>query len=165
VLREKVSDDDLERAWLARFGAPLYGESLVRGEPAPRAEEVFRSALDLARRDASVARALPVALWRQRARLDFDELVRLARAHGVERTLGFFLELTARLAGGDQRLLALADSLRPRLPSQAVDFFPTRGRLERAAAEENTPPVARDWGYRMNLGMDSFASMFEKATR
>ncbi len=42
-------------------------------------------------------------------------------------------------------------------------FF-TRGEslLARAVAEERTPPVARSWGYRMNMPIDSFESMFEK---
>ena len=97
-----TTSDDLMRGWLAHYGAPLYGESLVRGTPAPNVEDVLVSALSLAHRDASVARALPVAFWRQRDHLDFSQLARRASESGDERTLGFFLELTAKLAN-DQR--------------------------------------------------------------
>jgi hypothetical protein len=38
-----------------------------------------------------------------------------------------------------------------------------QGTLARALADQNTPPVARSWGYRMNMGMDVFESMFAKA--
>lgn len=160
-----VDRDDLERAWLAHYGAPLYGRSLVRGQAAPKAEDVLAAALDLAHRDASVARALPVAFWRQRGHLDFGELARRAREIGSERELGFFLELTARL-GNDAKMLGEARALRPPVPHvEATDFFPVRGPLEREAGVKNSPPVALEWGFRMNMGMDSFQSMFEKAAR
>jgi RHS repeat-associated protein len=60
----------------------------------PRPERVLAEALPLARREAAVARALPVALYRTRKRLDFDLLRRMARERGQGRTLGFFLDLS-----------------------------------------------------------------------
>jgi hypothetical protein len=30
-------------------------------------------------------------------------------------------------------------------------------------AEEKTPPVARRWDFRMNMGLDTFAGTFRKA--
>lgn len=102
---------------------------------------------------------------RQRGRLDFGKLARQAREAGSERELGFFLELTARL-GNDQKMLGQARLLRRPGPHlDATDFFPVRGRLEREAAARNSPPVALEWGFRMNMGMDSFESMSGKATR
>lgn len=153
----------LTRAWLAHYGAPLYGGAAVEGLRAPGLERVLARALPLSRRDATVARALPVLLWLQRARVDMAELQRRARRTGQARRLGFFLDLTGRLAG-DDGLARAARGLRGSGRPRRLDFFPTRGRLERQLAEAHTPPVARDWGYRMNMGMDSFESMFTKAS-
>lgn len=162
----RVSRDDLVRGWLAYYGAPLYGTSLVRGMNPPTVEEVVADALALARKDSSVARALPVMVFQQRTRLNLEALALRARRTHHERELGFFLELTGKL-GGDAQLEGAARKLRNahHMRRALVDFFPARGALERMAAEQNTPDVARDWGYRMNMGMDSFRSMFAKATR
>jgi transcriptional regulator with XRE-family HTH domain len=154
------SQSDLTRAWLARLGAPLYGKSLVEGQRQPAAEGVLARALELAHQDATVARALPVVFMRQRHNLDLDELRRRARRANQARTLGFFLDLTGRLTD-DQDLRRAAEPLRPkRVP--LTDFFKTRSELERTLAEANTPDVAREWGYRLNMGMDSFESLLAK---
>ena len=44
-----------------------------------------------------------------------------------------------------------------------VDFFAdaTSPRL-RALAERNTPDLARDWNYRLNMSMDDFRTVLEK---
>src|SRR5438477_13123334 len=103
------------RAWLARYGAPLLGSSAVEGHAAPSREDVFAEALGLARKDSSVARALPVALWRNRSKLDLLKLKAMASNAGQERTLGFFLDLTGRL--GRRRKLTQAA---PSLPTPSV---------------------------------------------
>jgi DNA-binding phage protein len=154
------SRSDLTRAWLAKLGAPLYGKSLVEGRRQPDPEVVLTRALKLAHEDATVARALPVVFMRQRHNLKLDELRRRARRANQARTLGFFLDLTGRLTG-DEDLRSAAQPLRPkRVP--LTDFFKTRSELERTLAEANTPEVARDWGYRLNMGMDSFESLLAK---
>jgi transcriptional regulator with XRE-family HTH domain len=157
------AEPDLVRVWLAHYGAPLYGATAAKAEEEPRAEYVLAEALKLARQDATVARVLPVALYRSRDRLDLAELRRLAGERGEGRALGFFLVLTAELAG-DPSLARAARPLRPRRPRQrATQFFPVRSRLERRLAEEKTPPVARRWDFRMNMGLDTFEGMFRKA--
>ena len=155
--------EDLKRAWLAHYGAPLYGESMLSGRAAPDLEKLVVDALALGRRDPSLTRALPVLLWRRRGDLDMAKLSRLARGKGRERTLGFFLDLAGRLSG-DRRLRSAAVALRPSSPRRPTNFFTNhQGQLARALADKNTPPVARSWGYRMNMGMDAFESMFAKA--
>src|SRR5262245_1428506 len=67
------------QAWLAHLGAPLYGSTAVMASDVPAPERALAEALPLARREPSVARALPVALYRCRGRLDFSLLRRLAR--------------------------------------------------------------------------------------
>jgi hypothetical protein len=106
---------------------------------------------------------LPLAIARNRALLDLPELRRLAVQRGQGSTLGFFLDLTAELSG-DHGLARAARPLRPRrAPKRASQFFKVRSRLERRLAEAKTPDVARRWNFRMNMSMDSFASMFRKA--
>jgi len=136
---------------------------MLSGLAAPDLETLVIEVLPLSRRDPSVTRALPVLLWRRRRDLDLAKLVRLAQARGRERTLGFFLDLTARLSG-DRRLRSAAAALRPSSPRPSTNFFTNhQGALARVLADQNTPPVARVWGYRMNMGMDVFESMFAKA--
>jgi hypothetical protein len=160
------SAPELVQAWLAHLGAPLYGSTAVTAADVPRPERVLAEALPLARREAAVARALPVALYRTRKRLDFDLLRRMARERGQGPTLGFFLDLSAELSG--DRALAL--EARPlaaeaRRRKRASQFFKLRSATERRLAELKSPPAARRWGFRMNMSADSFASMFRKAAR
>jgi len=77
-----------------------------------------------------------------------------------------FLELTAELSGDR----SLAREARPlareeRRRKRASQFFKLRSATERRLAELKTPAVARQWGFRMNMSGDSFASMFRKAAR
>ena len=131
-------------------------------DPGPRLEEVLAEGLALSHRDATVARVLPLVLWRHWDRLDHGRLVRAATRRNERQSLGFFLELTGRL-GGDPRLASLSESLRDRRRSRARPFFAGRqGRMALALARKKTPPLARQWGYLMNMGMDSFASAFAK---
>lgn len=157
------ADADTVRAWLAHYGAPLYGASVANDVPAP--EIVLTFALPLARQDPSVARALPVALYLNRKSLNFARLRDLANERGQGRVLGFFLELTSRLSG-EPSLARAAKPLRPAAPrSNAIQFFGVRSKLERRIAEMRTPQVAKRWNFRMNMDLDSFASMFNKALK
>ena len=155
--REPTSDD--LKGWLAHYGAPLYGPQNLTAVPPP--ETALSSALPLARTSASVARALPLALWKTRKKLNLDRLLKEAERRGQARTLGFFLDLTSRLSG-DLAFARAAKKLRVRPLSRPTQFFrPTTAR-ERKLAELRTPEVARKWGFRMNMEMDSFESMFNK---
>ena len=160
------ADPERVQAWLAHLGAPLYGSTAVKASEVPPPERVLAEALPLARREAALARALPLALYRTRKRLDFSLLRRLARDRGQGRALGFFLDLTAELSGDR----SLAREARPlarevRRRERASQFFRLRSATERRLAELKTPAVARRWGFRMNMSADSFASMFRKAAR
>jgi transcriptional regulator with XRE-family HTH domain len=157
------SSDDVLEGWLAHYGASLYGIDL---DPAmaPPPEVVLSDALGLARRSATVARALPQAFWRCRRRLDFDRVLDEGRRRGRARELGFFLDLVHQLSGepvfGEAaRRLKVRQLRRPR-----QFFTPTTAR-ERRLAELVTPEPARRWGFRMNMDMDCFRTMFEKGSR
>jgi hypothetical protein len=161
---EAPAPPEIVQSWLSHLGAPLYGSTSVKSSDVPRPERVLAEALSLAHREAAVARALPLAFFRFRKRVDFPLLRRLAKERGQGRTLGFFLDLTAELSGDE----ALAREARPlkaevRRRARASQFFKLQSSMERRLAELKTPPVARRWGYRMNMSQDSFASMFRKA--
>jgi hypothetical protein len=158
----EVSRDRLQ-AWLAHYGAALYAPMLAPSE-VPRPESVLAEAMELARESATVARALPPAFWKSRDALDFDRLLEEGRRRGRARELGFFLELTSKLSG-DRRFQEAGKKLRVRPLRRPVQFFQPTTARERRLAELRTPEVARKWGFRMNMDMDSFASMFEKGNR
>ena len=58
-----------------------------------------------------------------------------------------------------------AAKLGVQVPARPVQFFSPTTERERKLAEMRTPEVARKWGFRMNLDMDSFESMFKKGAR
>jgi hypothetical protein len=128
----------------------------------PSLEKVLAQALTLSHDDATVARVLPLVFWAQRDRLDYGRLVCETTRLDERQTLGFFLELTGRLAR-DRRFASLARRLRDRRRSRVRPFFARpHGRRARAAARRKTPRIARRWGYLMNMGFESFASAFAK---
>jgi hypothetical protein len=158
--KDDESRAGLVRGWLRALGAPL-GASPPQ-EPLPRAESVVAEGFSLAHSDSTVARVMPLVLWRQRDTLDLDELVREATRRDERAAAGFFLELTGRL-GHDRRLTDVARPLRDRRRSRPKLFFGRpHGEFELALARRNTPALARKWGFLMNMGLDSFESTFTK---
>jgi hypothetical protein len=128
----------------------------------PALELVVAEALALSHQDAAVARVLPLVLWRNRAKLDHEELVHQASLRNESQALGFFLELAGTL-GSDPRLKAQARLLRDRRRTRVRPFFTrARGRRELALARTRTPALARRWGYLLNMDLASFGSTFDK---
>lgn len=153
-------DDQELRSWLKAWGAPLAADSSTG--PPPPLERVLVKAAGLARRDASVARGLPVCLWRNRSRLDLERLRREAQREGEKQALGFFLDLAGTLAG-DPDLRSAAERFRDRRVRKDRTFFvDARSALARQLARERTPAVARKWHFLMNMSMGTFASTFRK---
>ncbi len=96
------------RAWLADLGAPL-GAATAHGRRPPL-EEVLASGLSLAHRDSTVARVLPLVLWRQRDELDLERLRREATRRNEGPALGYFLEArwTTRQRTASRRCFVVA---------------------------------------------------------
>ena len=148
------------RAWLGTWGAPLAVGSEVA--ELPGVEHVFAEGCRLAHYDASVARGMPVFVWKNRRGLDLKRLRMEAQHVGEKRAVGFFLELTATLAR-DRDLAKAAEEFRDHRVRRSKDFFVGRNSTHaRSLAEQRTPPVARKWHFRMNVSMDSFSSTFRK---
>jgi DNA-binding transcriptional ArsR family regulator len=153
-------DSDVVRGWLAAVGAPLSAPTPARSMPS--LEDVVVAGLQLAHQDAGVARVFPVLLWRNRGRLDIAKLRRLATRRNERHALGYFLELTRRL-GRDRRLGLAAAGLRDRRRKSLRLFFSNvKGRAARADAAANTPPLAKKWGFLMNMDAEAFASEFAR---
>jgi hypothetical protein len=158
------SDGDLVCCWLSFYGAPLYGSSQVDPDTVPDVEMVLADSLRLSHERAVVARALPLVFWKSREKLDLDRLGREAGRRGQSHTLAFFLDLTAKLSG-ECIFDRAARRLGIHVPTRPVQFFSPTTKRERKLAEIHTPKVAKKWGFLMNMGMDSFESMFQKGTQ
>ena len=157
---DEESDAEV-RGWLVDLGALLD----ARGRKAPSLERALAAAARLSHRDSSVARILPALIWKHRDRLDQDRLLTEARRQGEKQALGFFVEMAAAL-GGDPSLVRWAKPLRDRRVRATKDFFQrSRSRYARQLAELHTPPPARRWGYRLNMGLDSFEAAFRRHVR
>jgi hypothetical protein len=126
------SRDTEVRSWLADAGAPLA--AAPPRTPPPSLEEVLAEAVVLSHRDSTVARVLPIVLWKQRHEVDFDRLVVEATRRDERHALGCFLELTGRL-GGDTRLVETARRLNDGRRRRARLFFVApHGRYQLAAS-------------------------------
>ena len=145
---------------LKRWGAPLHRTG-APGKPLSL-EETLAYGLRLARRDPDVAQVWPIVVGKNRAGLNLDELEFLARRLGQKRVLGFLLDLTGVLLK-DAALRSLAKRLRDQRVSRTEDFFLVqRGERARRLAGKNTPPLAREWSYRMNLTLESLQGHLNK---
>jgi hypothetical protein len=165
-LSHEASDSSLQqsqqlRSWLKGWGAPVPAISDEAGD-LPPLESVLAQGAKLAHLDASVARSLPVCVWRNRRSLDERRLRLEARRLGEQHAVGFFLELTGVLAG-DQSLVGAAQAFRDRRFKIERDFFSSdRDAYSRQLSAQRTPEVARRWQFRMNMTLDIFESTFRK---
>jgi hypothetical protein len=145
---------------LKRWGAPLADEG--RSPKKLSLEETLGSGLVLARRRPNVARVWPIVFAKNRDELNLDVLAQVARRFHQKRALGFFLSLMQKLLK-DARLAKAERQLREKRSLKTVDFFVIRrGRRARALAAKRTPALARKWGFRMNMPLDSFVAIFRK---
>jgi hypothetical protein len=155
-----TSTDAVTRGQLRALGAPL--QDAEKPVAAGELEEVLVRGVELARRDATVARVLPIVFWRARDVLDRDRLEEVARARHQKQAVGLMLAIVARL-GNDTRVARWSERLRDHRVSALRPFFevPSTRAAERTA-ERRTPDLARDWGFAMSLQLEDFRSQFEK---
>jgi len=159
-----ASDAQVVLASLGALGAPLLlGQASDQGAvELLRPEAAIAAGVEHARRDATVARALPVSIHRARHELDIEELRREARRRTDPHAVGMFLALTAAL-GGSRQLRRQAQRFRDHRRTGTQDFFlAATSPLQRTLAQRNTPDEVRRWGFRMNLGQDAFESTFRR---
>jgi hypothetical protein len=99
-----------------------------------------------------------LCFWKVRESLDPKALAELAPRAEDKHAVAFFVELTSEL-GGDRRLAGLAEGLRDRRMTSVRDFF--QSAMPRRDVFRDFP-LATKWGYRMNMDLDSFRSLFDK---
>jgi hypothetical protein len=158
----RAAPDTSVRNWLRGIGAPIV-QAGSPDQPAPPLEELVAAGLRLTHTDASVARAMPIVLWRNRARLRFDELALAARQEGEGATLGLFLDLTYQLTN-DREFAVVAGTLED-TRSRSTTFFFTGAAatvVGRELADIRTPAVAHRWRFLMNMPFESFETLFRK---
>lgn len=155
--RPEVTDTAVRES-LQAYGAPLL-------EDHPQAhwslEETLVFAAELARRDATVLRVLPVVLATHHRTLDRKALRRLAVQHRVKAEVGVLLDLTGNLIG-EKTLQSMAKPLFDEKQTEWRDFPQTRNEFEAELAVMRSPEVARRWRFRMNMSEDSFRSFLSK---
>ncbi len=150
-------------AHLKAMGAPLGGTTTKRQRHSD--ESMLAKALVLAQENSTLARTLPIVLFKNLEKIDLEKLEISAKKMGARQILGFFLDLTGELADNPD-LQAKADSMRDKRFKKMRDFFRgNSGPYASQLADLNTPSVARKWHYRMNMKMDAFGSMFNKYVR
>ena len=147
-------DDELKQQLVA-LGAPLRG---VKASPVAPKDllQTLVEATELARRDAVVARSLPLCFWKHRDQLDVKALQSMNVGPEDKHVLAFFLELTSEL-GGDRRLVGLAEVLRDQRLTQLRPFFHSM-----APGSGRDFALAMKWGFTINMDLDSFRALFAK---
>jgi hypothetical protein len=113
----------------------------------------------LARSDAVLARSLPIVFWNLRDSLEPRALLSHAARAEEKHAVGFFVEL-AGVLGQDRRLVGVAEQFRDRRVTSLRDFFLNVSPRRRELARDF--PVAAKWGFRMNMDLESFRSLFDK---
>jgi len=153
--------DQEVRLWLKEIGAPLLAAGKCH-KGLPSVEKILAEGMQLAHRDATVARVLPVCFWLNRHRVNLDRLEVQARHVGETQALGFFLCLTGELAN-EKGLVEAGEKFRDKRRKRIRNFFETsESKYNLALAELNTPQIARRWHYRLNIGLDSFRAVFDR---
>ena len=156
-----MSTADSVRGQLAAIGAPLWDKPPCAESMWPLAE-TLAAACQLSHEDASVAKVLPYTFFRVRSELSFERLQGALFEAGEAHTAGFFLAIAVEL-WGDPTLRYWSEKLRDMRLTTLQDFFPSssRGRL-RELAERNTPDLARQWHFRINMSLEDFGTVMRK---
>ena len=149
---------------LASFVAH-FGSQSSTGFRVSNLERSLAKAVALTGRDASMARMLPVLLWRCRAIVDQTKLVAASVELGVGARLGYFLDLASKVSGERVCGAALAELRRRNLGKARLEHLhdqvaasPWRSMLAEAA----TPPFARRWGLLTGTSVESAKEYFDK---
>jgi len=150
-------------AWLSHYGAALYGSTSVNPSTVPEPETVLAEGLKLSRQSASVARALPLAPWKNRRRFDMDRLRREPNA--AVRRACWVLPRSDNEALGRNHVRGRSGEVARPISREADAVLPADHLAGTKAGRTAYAEVARKWRFRMNIPMDSFVSMFEKGVQ
>ena len=141
-----------------------FGSRVTNATTRCNLEDVAIRAVTASRQDPSLARMLPVFLFRVRDSLDLDKLTAKALKAGCAAHLGYFLEVTSKVSSV-QTFRASMTNLRQHAHANRPMFFFVRTEshpFEAMIALERTPQDARRWGLITGTPLDSFSTYFNK---
>jgi hypothetical protein len=141
-----------------------YGARVARLDVRPNLVDVALRAVEASRRDPSMARMLPVFLWRVRDQIDLAKLAAEAKKRNSAPALGYFLEVTSKLRPWNAVKGTLAKLRQHARPDRPVFFFDKTAAnpFEAMVAKERTPAEALRWGLLTGTPTESFATYFRK---
>jgi hypothetical protein len=128
-------------------------------EAHPGPEDALVDRFVLSHGDEAIALSVPAALWRQRDGLDYGRLRRAATRRNERHALGFYLQLTSQLSG-DPTFRRRAIFLLDRRRTAVRPFFSAAGAAD--APSGKSLPLARRWGYVLNIDLERFAAAFKR---
>lgn len=155
--KKRVSFNDFNLPLLGDFSELLTDEQL---EP----EELLVRAVKLAKKNATLLRVLPLMLKKMGDELNLYQLVYWGKRYGVNRELGFLLDLTAEITK-NKKFSKLARQFKDKRWSKPEYFFNSDNNLSGFQAkltEKNTPELAKKWYLKLNMGLDSFQTLYAK---
>jgi hypothetical protein len=132
-----------------------------RKNPCPVTQDALVEKLVASHQDEAAALALPLALWREREGEGYGHLLREATRRNERQALGLFLELAGQLSG-DRRLRLRASFLRDRRRTALRPYFTADAG---DAPSDRSLPLARRWGYVLNIDLARFAAAFKRSSR
>lgn len=160
-----VGDEKKRFADYEEMDLPLVGNfEDLNNESAQSKEELLVKSVVLAKRKSSLLRTLPLLVVRLGVDLNVYQLMHWARQFHAERELGFVLELASQLSR-EKKFAGLARKFHDRRWSKEVAFLENEASLKGFQAklvEKNTPKLAKKWHLKMNMGLDSFVSHYNK---
>jgi hypothetical protein len=143
---------------LVAYGAPLVSWKPVRHMPL---EQALVQGLALSHEHPALFRVLPLVLLRNVHALDWERLHALAHGASVEAELGLLVELTAEAMGRPELMRGVA-MLRPPPEGTLRFFHEPRSEFGRELARQRTPPVAKRWGFWLDMSEDSVRALVHK---
>lgn len=152
-------------ARLQELGLPMVGDlSSLGDEVVADDEELVVKAVSLAKQNPTLARSLPVVLVTVLPNVNPHRLLYWAKRYKVKRELGFFVALTAHLSKEPalKKLAKLFFDKRWSKPQYFLTAEENAKGFQAKLVEQNTPSLAKTWKLKMNLGLDSFESLFNK---
>ena len=159
VLYRSLRSHEELHSFVASFGARC-----ARAATRCRLENVVLRAVSASRGDPSLARMLPVFLWRVRKDLDLDDLASRAARGGQAQVLGYYLDVVDNVAPARFFSRTVRTLRRGVQHGRPVFLFPETAKypFEAHATRESTPAHARRWGLLVRTPLDGYRSYFER---
>lgn len=162
VVESRAPSAEQVKVSLLQGGAPLVLDTKSKAADCSVEELLVWAAL-LAKKESAVARVLPVFIYKNLQSFDFAKLYFWSKQLAAKHEVGLFVSLAGEL-GNSGKLVKEARRFRDKRVKETREFFLNQSSSsQRELAERNTPPLARQWKFRMNMSMDSFRSTFERS--